>query len=647
MKSIVKPILLIIAVMALGLTGAWAQSTPQQQTDGTWKFTMPNGNRLLNVEWKADAELAWQLGGQPVPTQGVSGYVGFEDHVTFPTLSNPHGLPVAYSSTPTGVATITTTGVITFVGAGTTTIEATFVGNADYAPQVVSYTLTVETPPKLTLVANGNGTVRVEGAKRFVNLANLTSDYIAQDGDVLTGTLGGPHKISVAAGATVVLHNATINGVDDSNYHWAGITCIQGDVTLILSGENTVKGFYHKNSGIYVGANYTLTLKGSGSLNASSNGDGGAGIGGGDGINCGNIVIEGGTITATGGTNAAGIGSGNSCGNISITGGIVNATGGDNAAGIGSSSNGSCGSISITGGTVNATGGTNAAGIGSGHSCGDITITNGVTQVTATKGSGAINSIGRGYGGSCGTVSIGGVQYWDGSQYVGQDSEAYLSQSPLTYPVTPNGTGGGGNTPFATVIDCGNGTYSVYPGTNVNLVATYDAGYYLASWSNISGNALQQTVTVNQSMTITANFAANPVLTLAVNDPAMGSVDAIIGNHIVNLSTLTADYTAQNGDVLEGTLDVTNDTVKISIADGATVMLNNVTINGVHDSYYQWAGITCEGNASLILGGTNIVKGFNNWYPGIYVAENKTLTIQGDGSLDASSNGYGAGIGGG
>ena len=242
MKSIVKPILLIIAVMALGLTGAWAQSTPQQQTDGTWKFTMPNGNRLLNVEWKADAELAWQLGGQPVPTQGVSGYVGFESNVTFPELVNPHSFTVAYSSTDETVATINNAGAITFVAAGTTTIEATFTGNADYAPQVVSYTLTVETPPMLTLVANGNGTVTVEGAKRFVNLANLTSDYIAQDGDVLTGTLdvaNHPVKISVAAGATVVLHNATINGVDNSDYHWAGITCIQGDATLILSGENT------------------------------------------------------------------------------------------------------------------------------------------------------------------------------------------------------------------------------------------------------------------------------------------------------------------------------------------------------------------------------------------------------------------------
>ncbi len=283
MKNIAKQIL-VFTMMILGATGAWAQITPERQSDGSWRFTMPSGNRLLNVEWKAEAELAWQLGGQPVPQEGVSGYVGFEDHVTFPTLSNPYGLPVTYSSTNTNAATINpTTGVITFVGAGTTTIKAAFAGNNDYAPQVVSYTLTVVTPPMLTLVADGNGTVRVESAKRLVNLANLTSDYTAQDGDILTGTLdvaNHPVKISVAADATVMLHNATINGVNNPNYRWAGITCEYGNATLVLSGVNTVKGFYETYPGIRVFQGKTLTIQGSGMLNASSNGEG-AGIGGG------------------------------------------------------------------------------------------------------------------------------------------------------------------------------------------------------------------------------------------------------------------------------------------------------------------------------------------------------------------------------
>ena len=66
------------------------------------------------------------------------------------------------------------------------------------------------------------------------------------------------------------------------------------------------------------------------------------------------------------------------------------------------------GYITIEGGTVTATGGMFGAGIGSGYyaSCGDITIANTVTKVTATKGTSAPNSIGAGRGGSVGTVSI-------------------------------------------------------------------------------------------------------------------------------------------------------------------------------------------------------------------------------------------------
>ena len=111
-----------------------------------------------------------------------------------------------------------------------------------------------------------------------------------------------------------------------------------------------------------------------------------------------------------------------------------------------------------------------------------------------------------------------------------------------------------------------------------------------------------------------------------------------------DLSTINANYTAINGETLTGTLA---SNVKISIADGATVTLDGVTINGTNNSSYKWAGITCLGDATIILSGTNTVKGFYEDYPGIQAAAGNTLTINGTGSLTASSNGYGVGIGGG
>ena len=111
-----------------------------------------------------------------------------------------------------------------------------------------------------------------------------------------------------------------------------------------------------------------------------------------------------------------------------------------------------------------------------------------------------------------------------------------------------------------------------------------------------------------------------------------------------DLSTLNYDAVADNGTVIAGPLYGCH---KVAIADGATVTLRDVDISGVHNPDYKYAGIMCEGNATIILEGANVVKGYYKDYPGIYVPPGKKLTIKGDGSLTASSSGRGAGIGGG
>ena len=295
------------------------------------------------------------------------------------------------------------------------TADATITVTATDGTKNYTKTLTSKT------YAKGNGyPVSWKMTQVPTDLSTLTAAYTAQDGDILTGTLGSNVKISIADGATVTLNNVTINGTNDYDYEWAGITCL-GNATIILSGTNTVKGFYENYPGIQAAAGKTLTINGTGSLTASSNGYS-AGIGGGSGVACGNIEIQGGTITATGGERGAGIGGAYnaSCGTITISGGTVTATGGQYGAGIGGgrrhTANVSCGNILISGGTVTATGGDGAAGIGGGRGnnstyksrCGTITITTGVTKVTAKKGSDATNSIGAGQLGTCGTVTIGG-----------------------------------------------------------------------------------------------------------------------------------------------------------------------------------------------------------------------------------------------
>lgn len=351
-----------------------------------------------------------------------------------------------------------------------------------------NFTLTATTEDNKTYTYEKSGVTFVEGKyydvkvqmlpEGYVNLARLTADYEAKDGDVLYGTLANNVKISIKADATVTLHNVSINADGAwTNSNWAGITCL-GDATIKLKGKNIVTGFSGKYPGIQAAHNtvanaaeYTLTIQGSDAdeLIASSNykstsGTGGAGIGGGDDVSCGNIVIAGGKITAESNGFAADIGSGGDggvdvCGNITISGGIVNATCSRNSCGIGAGfarcmnmtitisggtvtatgyqqgpgigagSSGSCGDIFISGGTVTATASTSnnspsaAAGIGTGHassSCGNITITTDVTKVTATKGANAAYCIGLGLVGNnsdnfCGTITIGDTQYYDGT----------------------------------------------------------------------------------------------------------------------------------------------------------------------------------------------------------------------------------------
>ena len=53
-------------------------------------------------------------------------------------------------------------------------------------------------------------------AATTVDLSTLDTDYQAQDGDTLTGTLAGQYKITVDDGATVTLKDATITCLSGS-----------------------------------------------------------------------------------------------------------------------------------------------------------------------------------------------------------------------------------------------------------------------------------------------------------------------------------------------------------------------------------------------------------------------------------------------
>ena len=186
--------------------------------------------------------------------------------------------------------------------------------------------------------------------------------------------------------------------------------------------------------------------------------------------------------------------------------------------------------------------------------------------------------------------------------------------------------------------------------TTATLTATVSPAYSILSavyWSSSD----ESVATVSSSGVVTVLKPGNAVITASAGGKsATCNVSAMTVVAKTDISTLTGDYQASTGEILTGKL---SGNYKITIPDNAIVCLQDVTINGTNSSSCPWAGITCLGNAAIILSGTNVVKGFHENYPGIQAAHNTgsgdeyTLILWGGGKLDASSNGKAPGIGGG
>ena len=374
---------------------------------------------------------------------------------------NLHGATITYASNGADYAGLTCLGDATIILADGTT--NTIVGGLDsdgysnwpgiFVP--AGSTLTINgNDGKLNARRGGNDTDNGSPAGIGASWKNPCGNIVINGGEI--NAEGGAKAAGIGGCCWRACGDITINGgkVTATGHKWGtgiglGGTENAGSITSLSGGNITITG---------------------GTVIATG-GERGAGIGTGtaehkDGatmtITLGNILISGGTVTATGGKFGAGIGIGNSeldninkCGTITIEGGTVTATGGEKAAGIGcgrknhGNNNSECGAITISGGTVSATGGAQAAGIGCGYHdvnansgdliCGDITITTGVTSVTATKGSDAHNCIGVNKTTNrttCTRVTIGGTLYWGpagATYYYANGGEDYLTNSPLKY----------------------------------------------------------------------------------------------------------------------------------------------------------------------------------------------------------------------
>ncbi|GAB6394114.1 MAG: Ig-like domain-containing protein [Bacteroidales bacterium] len=404
----------------------------------------------------------------------------------------------------------------------------------------------------VTITANGNYTVTgTSTANRIVINKNVT--------------------------ATITLQNANIHSAVASPFALSSDTIAGGigsQVTLNLSGSNELVTTNIYSAGLTVEDSAKIIIEGAGSLlaqGAGVNPRGGAGIGGGNGKTAGTVIIQSGTITATGGYGSAGIGGGRtgSGGNITIAGGTVTATGGQYGAGIGGGRLGNGGNITVTGGTITATNGSFAAGIGGGHegSGGNITVTGGAIIATGNRGAG----IGGGWGGEGGNIIVTGgtITATDGSGGAGIGGGENASGGNITVTGgTINATGGSSTAGIGGGMYGNGGNITINGGTITAIGGSFAAGIG-GGWNGDGGN-----ITIHGGAIVAVSGGST-------GDPAGIGGGGSAGAGTVNITGGTVYASGGTGAGIGGGASATEGVINIT---GGTVIADEIGIGNANGS---------------------------------------------------------------
>ncbi|MGI6388647.1 MAG: hypothetical protein ACOX7Q_00385 [Kiritimatiellia bacterium] len=460
-------------------------------------------------------------------------------------------------------------------------------------------------------------------------------------------------------------------------------------VTLSLAGTNTLTATaYRAGLDVPIYAEITITnAPGDDAASLTAQGGAyGAGIGSSHRADAGKMVFCGGVVTATGGSDAAGVGgcgtdnraesNGGRGGVVYIYGGTLAATGSGYSAGIGSGYRRALGVVRIWGGTVTAIAG-NMGGPGIGGGAGDSqnsAMHGGKTyiyggHVTATGSSYGGAGIGGGYNGPCDPITITGgtvLATGLGGAYDigrGRDSKnpTYVPQftggsiRPGTSEVAPTPNNGSATVAYVVWSGFEPGEPVVFPAFGSGLPDYYGTHDIFADEAGCIylwfPNARDKTYT------LVANGCTN---TVAIKDGVGSSgvtvngVDAVFGPQGYNeggWSNSSRDIrlfgtgpfvvsgaNAASGVRLVGTANAMN-----------TVVLSNLTLGAGGDSRSALL-LESGANMTLVLEGTNTL-----WSgpkrAGIGVGAGRTLSINNAPGDDAATlvvtgGSGGAGIGG-
>ena len=157
-----------------------------------------------------DPELAWSA-------STCEATIGKDN--TFPTLSNPHNVDVTFTSSDSGIATVSAAGAVSLVAAGNVSITASSTANSTYSAGSVSYRLTVRTE-------NGGEVQGNDGAGSYVF---DSSGDPSSDDDISKTTFTRMITVTFADGG------ATVTGDDN------GLATVSGNrVTVNNTGSEVI-----------------------------------------------------------------------------------------------------------------------------------------------------------------------------------------------------------------------------------------------------------------------------------------------------------------------------------------------------------------------------------------------------------------------
>lgn len=479
------------------LTGGW-EGSGIRVNEGT-SLTI-SGNGILRAGYQRGGNAAYgaAIGGYCNSNFGTITINGGTIYATG-TRGASIGSGSLYGSSNTMAGTIVINGG---------TVYADIIGNAQSSGAVLKGSggtiycdsVRADTAGLNNIVYRKDGTSAIYYCNDFLvtgDIANCSWDQTNKVLNINGGTVSVFNTdMNTATGQRIYIQgtaNVTLDGVNISSTTGAPVEIrdyndtnvnltLSGSNTLISTKENTAA--IHKSRGQQAdnSAAATLTINGTGSL------------------------------TAVGGSNAAGIGGGGTNGdvhNITIKSGTIHATGNGSAAGIGASVEGSTWKIDINGGYVTASG---SPGIGSASSSYlgvyDTNVTGGMVIASSYKGNTPTGGL---------VSTDGGNTYMVYADYTLNQNLTIGPEVKLTVPEGKTLTVADGVSLTNNGIIVNNGTIS---GNLTNEGTIYNKGTLPA---NVGGTVYEQYVKVNNGSG-TGNYTEGSTVTITADAPDDGKM---------------------------------------------------------------------------------------------------------------------------